>query len=69
MAAIATAPGAKARYASKWVSFAFQREGDPNDECTVQQLAAKMTAGGYTVQNLITDLTQTLSFRVRVAGQ
>lgn len=69
MAAIAAAPGAKARYASKWVSYAYQREGDPDDACTVQQLAAKMTAGGYTVQNLITDLTQTLSFRVRVAGQ
>jgi len=69
MAAIASAPGAKAHYASKWVSFAYQRESVPEDACTVQQLATKMTAGGYTVQNLITDLTQTLSFRVRVAGQ
>lgn len=69
MAAIVTAPGAKAFYANKWVSYAYQRESDPNDACTVQQIAAKMTAGGYTVQNLITDLTQTLSFRVRVAGQ
>jgi hypothetical protein len=69
MAAIATAPGAKAQYASKWVSFAYQREASPDDACTVQQLATKMTAGGYSIQNLITDLTQTLSFRVRVAGQ
>jgi hypothetical protein len=69
MRAIAKAPGAKAQYASKWVSFAYQREGSADDACTVQQLSAKMTAGGYTVQNLITDLTQTLSFRVRVAGQ
>ena len=69
MNAIVTAPGAKAQYASKWVSFAYEREGSPDDACTVQQLAGKMTAGGYTVQNLITDLSQTLSFRVRVAGQ
>jgi len=69
MAAIATAPGAKAQYASKWVSFAYQREGHPDDACTVQQLATKMTTGGYTVKNLITDLTQTLSFRVRAADQ
>jgi hypothetical protein len=69
MAAIVTSRGAKAQYASKWVSFAYQRESHPDDACTVQQLATKMTVGGYTVQNLITDLTQTLSFRVRVAGQ
>jgi hypothetical protein len=69
MAAIATAPGAKSQYASKWVSFAYQREGDPGDACTVQQLATKMTTSGYTVLNLMTDLTQTLSFRVRAAGQ
>jgi len=69
MAAIATAPGAKVQYASKWVSFAYQREGHPDDACTVQQLAAKMTTGGYSVLNLITDLTQTLSFRVRAADQ
>jgi len=65
MAAIATAPGAKTRYVSKWVSFAYQREGHPDDACTVAQLAAKMTTSGYTVLNLMSDLTQTLSFRVR----
>jgi hypothetical protein len=69
MEAIVTMPGARARYASKWVSFAYQREGVAEDACTVQQLAAKMTAGGYKVQDLITDLTQTLSFQVRAAGQ
>jgi len=69
MAAIVTAPGAKARYASKWVSYAYHREESPDDTCTVRELSAKMTAGGYTVKNLISDLTQTLSFRVRVAGQ
>ena len=44
MAAIATAAGAKQQYTSKWVSYAYQREGDPDDQCTVNQLAAKMTA-------------------------
>jgi hypothetical protein len=69
MNAIVTAPAAKARYAAKWVSYAYQRERAPEDACTVQQLADKMTTSGYTIKNLITDLTQTLSFRVRVAGQ
>lgn len=69
MAAIANSQGAKTQYASKWVSYAFERESDPNDACTVQQLAAKMTNNGYTVKNLLADLTQTLSFQVRAADQ
>jgi hypothetical protein len=67
--AIASAPGARQQYASKWVSYAYQRESDPGDACDVQQLAAKMTNSGYTVLNLIADLTQTQSFRVRAVEQ
>jgi hypothetical protein len=69
MAAIAKSSSAKIQYASRWVSFARERESHPDDACTVQQLGAKMTASGYTVQNLITDLTQTPSFRLRTADQ
>jgi hypothetical protein len=65
MAAIATSSGAMHRYVERWVSFAYRREGDPLDACTVSQLAAKFTAGDYAILNLITDLTQTESFRVR----
>ncbi len=65
MALIAGAPGAMRHYVEKWVGFAYQREQDPADACTVNQLAAKMTAGNYAVLNLIVDLTQTPSFRVR----
>jgi hypothetical protein len=67
MAAIASAPGAKAQYASRLVSFSTGRAGHPDDACTVRELAAKMTASGYTILHLVTDLTQTLSFRVRTA--
>jgi hypothetical protein len=69
MAAIAASPGAKTQYASKWVSYAMGRDSDPGDACTVAQLAAKMTTNSYTIQNLITDLTQVLSFRVRTVDQ
>jgi hypothetical protein len=65
MNAIASSPSAMKQYARKWVSFAYERESDPLDACTVDQLTAKMTAGGYTVLNLIADLSQTQSFRVR----
>lgn len=66
MAAIASSPGAMHQYAAKWVSYAYEREADPLDSCTVDELAARMTSDGYTVLNLITDLTQTQSFRTRV---
>jgi hypothetical protein len=66
MAAIANSSSAQAQYATKWVSYAYDREGDPLDCGTVQNLTAKIAAGGYTISNLITDLTQTDSFRTRV---
>jgi hypothetical protein len=65
MAAIAASPVAQRCYASKWVQFAYQRDLTPEDACTVEAMAQKLTAGGYTVRNLITDLTQSESFRVR----
>jgi len=65
MAKIAASPGAQKQYANKWVSYAYQREGDPNDCGTVTTLTTKISAGGYTIANLITDLTQTDSFRMR----
>jgi hypothetical protein len=69
MAALARSPGARTQYASRWMSYAREREAHPDDACVVQQLGSKMTASGYTVLDLITDLTQTLSFRVRTADQ
>jgi len=65
MQKIAESPNAMRQYAKKWVGFAYERESDPLDACVVDGLADKMTAGGYTVLHLITDLTQTESFRVR----
>ncbi|HET9960441.1 MAG TPA: DUF1592 domain-containing protein [Polyangiaceae bacterium] len=65
MARIAASPGAMRQYAKKWVGFAFERENDPADECTVNQLAAKMANNGYAVLDLVTDITQTQVFRVR----
>lgn len=65
MAAIASSSGAMHHYVQKWVSFAYKREGDPLDACTVNQLAEKFTAGDYAILNLIADLAQTESFRVR----
>ena len=65
MAKIAASPSAQRSYTEKWVSYAYERASNPTDACTVNQLSAKLTKGGYTVLNLIADLTQTQSFRFR----
>ncbi|WP_437588593.1 DUF1592 domain-containing protein [Sorangium sp. So ce1000] len=63
--AIASSPEAQKCYVQKWVSFAYQRELNSEDSCTVDELTAKLTQGGYSVLDLIADLTQSQSFRVR----
>ncbi|WP_437757148.1 DUF1592 domain-containing protein [Sorangium sp. So ce1389] len=65
MAKLAASPNAQRQYAQKWVSYAYERDGHPLDSCTVSDLAAKITAGGYTILDLVTDLTQSESFRIR----
>lgn len=65
MTAIANSPEAQRCYAEKWVEYAFKRDLDAADVCTVDELSSKLTQGGYTILNLITDLTQTESFRYR----
>src|SRR5690606_17947679 len=65
MASIAASPAAQRCYAKKWVKFAYNRQVNSYDSCTVNQMTEKLTAGGYTVQALISDLTQTQSFRYR----
>jgi hypothetical protein len=68
MTAIANSPGAQHHYAERWVSFAYERGANGFDTCTVDSIGGNMTAGGYTIVQLIVDLTQTESFRVRAMG-
>ena len=63
--ALAASPDANKCYARKWVQVAYERSLTNEDSCTVDDLRAKLTAGGYTVVNLIADLTQADSFRYR----
>lgn len=53
------------RYAERWVTFAYGRAPNENDACVVQDLEAKLGGTEYTLLNLITDLTQADSFRLR----
>lgn len=63
--AIADSPDAQTCYARKWVEFAYERTLNNQDSCVVENLSDKLTTGGYTVLDLIADLTQSDSFRLR----
>jgi Protein of unknown function (DUF1592)/Protein of unknown function (DUF1588)/Protein of unknown function (DUF1595)/Protein of unknown function (DUF1585) len=51
-------------YTQKWITFVTGRLANVNDNCTVLDLGTKF-AGDYTILDLLTDLTQTDSFRIR----
>jgi hypothetical protein len=65
MGKIADSPEAQQCYTQKLVQFAFDRALTGQDVCTVQDLAGRLSQSGYTLVSLITDLTQTPSFRYR----
>lgn len=65
MAKIAESIEAQKFYASKWVGYAYKRELTEPDACTAEALSARVAAGGYSIQDLLTDLTQTDSFVTR----
>lgn len=66
MEEIAGTPKAKQLYAQAWVSYAFGRDPNANDQCVVDQVDAKLSQNGYSILNLLADLTQADSFRLRV---
>jgi hypothetical protein len=62
-------PATRRIYADRWVSFATGRPSNGNDRCLVDALDTKLAMDGYTMLNLLADLTQADSFRLRVKGQ
>lgn len=66
MQEIAKMPKAQELYARAWVAYAFGRSPNAHDQCVVDQLKTKLTATGYSILNLLGDLTQADSFRLRV---
>jgi hypothetical protein len=65
MTEISKSTSAQRHYAERWVSFAYERGANEFDACVVDDMGAKITAGGYTILQLVTDLTQVDSFRLR----
>jgi len=68
MQQIAQTPAAQSNYAQYWVSYAYGREPNAQDQCVVNGISSSMNKGSYPILNILTDLTQTDSFRMRVAG-
>jgi hypothetical protein len=68
MMAIAASPMAQHRYAERLTAYMLEREGEPLDCGLVNDLTNKIAPGGYTLLNLITDLTQAPQFRTRAVG-
>jgi len=66
MKVLASAPAAHRIYAERWVSYAYGRAENSADSCVVDRLVSKLPGGGYSIVDLIEDLTQTDSFRLRV---
>ena len=69
MTEIAAGRRTKEIYAQKWVSYATGREANDYDLCTASAIADKIDGGSYVLSNVLADLTQAESFRLRVAGQ
>jgi hypothetical protein len=51
--------------ARSWVQAAYARALSSEDSCVAEDLATKLTAGGYRILDLIADLTLAESFRHR----
>lgn len=68
MERIAEGDFAARMYAERLIAFATKRRPNSNDACIVDELAVKLTEDGYTVLNLLADLSQADSFRMRVVG-
>jgi hypothetical protein len=52
----------------KSVAFATGRLPNPNDACTVESIDMKLSQDGYGMLDLLADLTQADSFRLRIRG-
>lgn len=65
---IAASASAQRHYAARWVGYAYARDLTDADECTAEMLGSKVTAGGYSIQELLADLTQTDHFLTRATN-
>jgi hypothetical protein len=69
MAEIVQMPEVRRRYAERWVTYATKRQPNASDACIVDTLAARLSDDAYPIRNVLLDLSQVESFRLRTPGQ
>jgi hypothetical protein len=66
MEGIAASPNGQKTYAQYWTAFAYGRDPNPQDQCEADKIAASLASDSYPLINILTDLTQSDSFSLRV---
>ncbi|HXJ19206.1 MAG TPA: DUF1592 domain-containing protein [Polyangia bacterium] len=66
MDGIANSSAGQATYAQYWVAYGYGRGANPQDQCVADTIATKVATGTYPIINILTDLTQSDQFRMRV---
>ena len=69
MARLAASTDAQRTYARRWVAYAYGRDAHPLDACVVDRLAADIRQTRFPIVDLLVELTQSESFRVRVRDE
>jgi hypothetical protein len=57
---------AQKSYAQYWVAYAYGRDPNQNDQCVADDIGTKLAGNNYTILNVLADLSQSDSFRLRV---
>ncbi len=65
MTGIANTAATRRRYAEAWVAYATKRDPNSNDACIVDGLSLALSTEGYSILNLLTELTQADAFTLR----
>jgi hypothetical protein len=68
MQQLAAVPKGQQTYAQYWVAYAYGRDPNPNDQCVADQISTSLAGSNYSILNVLADLTQADSFRLRVRG-
>lgn len=66
MVALAQSPTVSRTYARSWSNFVHERQPGEPDYCVANELGVKLTAGGYTIREMLTDIVASESFYKRV---
>jgi hypothetical protein len=66
MDGIASNAAGQATYAQYWVSYGYGRGANPQDQCVADSIAKNVGTGSYPIINILSDLTQSDQFRMRV---